>query len=291
MTTPGSTLSGSALPRGSKRPRQLFGRTLDDNALLVAAACVIGFLYLPIVVLIVFSFNDNPVTTLPLRGFTLEWYRAALSNEDMLAAVWNSVLVGLAAVCLCLAIGLPAAFALDRIDFPGKVIFRRFALLPITLPGLITGIAMLNFFRAMGMELTLGTVILGHGTALTAVVITQVFARLQRFDRRYEEASADLGAKPWQTFTRITFPNIRSAVIGSGLLSFTLSFDEIPVTFFLIGRDNTLPMYIYSTIRRGITPEVNAIGTLIVLFSLCLILFSVYLLYSEAGDTDQQRHR
>lgn len=274
---------------GVRRPGlRLGGRTLSDNALLVAAASVIGFLYLPILVLIVFSFNDNPVTTLPLRGFTLDWYAKALSNEDMMAAVWNSLLVGAAAVCLCLAIGLPAAFALDRIDFPGKWMFRRFALLPITLPGLITGIAMLNFFRAMGMDLSLGTVILGHGTALTAVVITQVFARLQRFNRRLEEASADLGARPWQTFHRVTFPNIRSAVIGSGLLSFTLSFDEIPVTFFLIGRDNTLPMYIYSTIRRGITPEVNAIGTLIVAVSLCLILLSVYLLYSEETEPNVQ---
>ena len=272
----------------SRRPGLRVGAgTLSDSALLAFAACVIGFLYLPILVLIVFSFNDNPVTTLPLRGFTLHWYVQALSNEDMLAAVRNSLLVGAAAVCLCLAIGLPAAFALDRINFPGKSLFRKFALLPITLPGLITGIAMLNFFRAMGMDLTLGTVILGHGTALTAVVITQVFARLQRFDRRFEEASADLGARPWQTFWRVTFPNIRSAVVGSSLLAFTLSFDEIPVTFFLIGRDNTLPMYIYSTIRRGITPEVNAIGTLIVLVSLCLIVFSVYLLYSDS-DPDSR---
>jgi spermidine/putrescine transport system permease protein len=125
------------------------------------------------------------------------------------------------------------------------------------------------------------TVILGHGTALTAVVITQVFARLQRFNRNVEEASSDLGAKPWQTFLFVTLPNIRSAIIGSALLSFTLSFDEIPVTFFLTGRENTLPMYIYSTIRRGITPEINAIGTLIVVGSLVLIVLSVYLLMKE----------
>ena len=140
---------------------------------------------------------------------------------------------------------------------------------------------MLNMFRAMGLDLSLFTVILGHGTALTAVVITQVFARLQRFNRNVEEASSDLGAKPWQTFLFVTLPNIRSAIIGSALLSFTLSFDEIPVTFFLTGRENTLPMYIYSTIRRGITPEINAIGTLIVVGSLVLILLSVYLLMKE----------
>lgn len=254
---------------------------LSDHALMMAAACGLIFLYTPILVLIVFSFNDNPVTALPLRGFTLEWYRLALTNEDMLAAILNSFYVGVCAVILCLLIGVPSAFALDRFEFPGKVLFRRFALLPITLPGLITGIAMLNMFRAMGLDLSLLTVILGHGTALTAVVITQIFARLQRFNRNVEEASSDLGAKPWQTFFYVTLPNIRSAIIGSSLLSFTLSFDEIPVTFFLIGRENTLPMYIYSTIRRGITPEINAIGTLIVVGSLALILISVYLLMKE----------
>ena len=254
---------------------------LSGHALMLAAACGLIFLYTPILVLIVFSFNDNPVTTLPLRGFTLIWYERALANEDMLAAIFNSFYVGFFALVLCLLIGVPSAFALDRFDFPGKALFRRFALLPITLPGLITGIAMLNMFRAMGLDLSLFTVILGHGTALSAVVITQVFARLQRFNRNIEEASSDLGAKPWQTFLFVTLPNIRSAIIGSALLSFTLSFDEIPVTFFLTGRENTLPMYIYSTIRRGITPEINAIGTLIVVGSLVLILLSVYLLMKE----------
>ena len=105
-----------------------------------------------------------------------------------------------------------------------------------------------------------------------------VCARLQRFNRRIEEASSDLGARPWQTFFLVTLPNIRSALIGSALLSFTVSFDEIPVTFFLAGRDNTLPMYIYSTLRRGITPEINAVGTVIIVLSLGLIVLSVYLL-------------
>ncbi len=265
----------------SRRWRRFGLGDLSGHALMVAAACGLIFLYTPILVLIVFSFNDNPVTTLPLRGFTLVWYERALTNEDMLAGIFNSFYVGFFALVLCLLIGVPSAFALDRFDFPGKALFRRFALLPITLPGLITGIAMLNMFRAMGLDLSLFTVILGHGTALSAVVITQVFARLQRFNRNVEEASSDLGAKPWQTFLFVTLPNIRSAIIGSALLSFTLSFDEIPVTFFLTGRENTLPMYIYSTIRRGITPEINAIGTLIVVGSLVLIVLSVYLLMKE----------
>ena len=159
--------------------------------------------------------------------------------------------------------------------------FRRFVLLPLALPGVITGISMMNMFRAMGIQLSLETVILGHATALVSVVATQVFARLQRLNRSFEEASADLGARPWQTFCYITIPNIRSAIIGSALISFTLSFDEIPVTFFLTGRDNTLPMYIWSTLRRGITPEINAVGTIILVVSLVLIVLSVWLIQRD----------
>ena len=247
-------------------------------ALAIMVAAILAFLYLPVVVLVVFSFNDNYVTTLPLKGFTLGWYEKLLANEDMLAAVRNSLYVAFSATTLTLLIGTPAAFALDRATFPGKSLFRRLIVLPLTLPGIITGISMLNLFRVMGFNLSLETVILGHATALIAIVVTQVCARLQRFNRRMEEASGDLGGRPWQTFLFVVLPNIRSALIGSALLAFTLSFDEIPVTFFLTGRDNTLPMYIYSTLRKGITPEINAIGTIIIIVSLALIFLSVYLL-------------
>lgn len=261
----------------------LHGPRVSARALGAAAACVVAFLYLPIVVLIVFSFNDNQVTTLPLRAFTLHWYESAFANQDLLRALGNSLYVAVAATLICVAFGVPAAIALDRVEFPGKTVFRRAVLLPLVLPGLITGISMLNLFRVVGFDLSLKTVILGHGTALISVVVTQVFARLQRFNRRLEEASDDLGARPWQTFRFITLPNIRSAIVGSALISFTLSFDEIPVTFFLTGRENTLPMYIYSTLRRGITPEINAIGTIIVVVSLAVIFASVLML-SDKGE-------
>jgi spermidine/putrescine transport system permease protein len=250
-------------------------------ALGILAGLVLIFLYLPVVVLIVFSFNDNVVTTLPLRGFTLGWYEKLFANSDMLAAIGNSFYVASLATILTLLIGVPAAFALDRADFRGKAVFRRIVVLPLALPGIITGISMLNLFRTLGFNLSLETVILGHATALIAIVLTQVYARLQRFNRRLEEASDDLGARPWQTFLFVTLPNIRSAIIGSALLVFTLSFDEIPVTFFLTGRDNTLPMYIYSTLRRGITPEINAIGSIIIVVSLGLILLSARLLRED----------
>ena len=271
---PGSTLTvrrARRLPFGSKHA--------SDWTLGLAAASVVAFLYLPIVMLIIFSFNDNKLTTWPLAGFTWHWYHDAFSNKELLAALSNSFYVAVIATALCVAIGVPAAFALDRINFPGKLMFRRLVLLPLVLPGIVTGISMMIMFtKVLGMPLSLQTVILGHATALVSVVATQVFARLQRFNRRMEEASADLGAKPLQTFWMVTLPNIRSAILGSALLSFTLSFDEIPVTYFLTGRDNTLPMYIYSTLRRGITPEINAIGSVIVLASLVLIVLSIWLL-------------
>ena len=270
----------------SQRRRRL---DLGNTALGIAAASALGFLYGPIITLMIFSFNDNPITKLPLTGWTLDWYYKALTNSDRLAALWNSVSVAVFAVMICLVIGIPTAFALDRFDFRGKTLFRRLVILPITLPGIITGVSILAFFSMSGVKLSLVTVIIGHGTALTAIVVTNVFARLQRFDRRIEEASADIGARPWQTFVYITLPNIRSAIIGSALIAFTLSFDEIPVTYFLTGRDNTLPMYIWSVVRRGITPEINAIGTIIVAFSIVLIFLSVLLIHSDGGTRKNRR--
>ncbi|HBK75021.1 MAG TPA: ABC transporter permease [Gammaproteobacteria bacterium] len=270
----------------SQRRRRL---DLGNTALGIAAASALGFLYGPIITLMIFSFNDNPITRLPLTGWTLDWYYKALTNSDLLAALWNSVIVAVAAVMICLVIGIPTAFALDRFNFRGKTLFRRLVILPIALPGIITGVSILAFFSMAGVKLSLLTVIIGHGTALTAIVVTNVFARLQRFDRRIEEASADIGARPWQTFVYITLPNIRSAIIGSALIAFTLSFDEIPVTYFLTGRDNTLPMYIWSVIRRGITPEINAIGTIIVAISIVLIFLSVLLIHSDGGTRKNRR--
>ncbi len=157
-------------------------------------------------------------------------------------------------------------------NFPGKVIFRRLVLLPLILPGIITGLSLLMLVVAVRMKLSLVTIILGHGTALISVATTEIFAGLQKAQRSQEEASLDLGATYWQTFWRITLPNVKLAIIGAALLIFTLSMDEIAVSFFLIGRENTLPLEIWSRLRRGMTPEINAISTIIFVFSLGLIL-------------------
>jgi spermidine/putrescine transport system permease protein len=236
------------------------------------ALLVYAFLYFPIVVLVVYSFNGSGVGGFPPSGWTFDWYRQLFADAALWDAVRNSFIVAAVAVAISLGLGLPAALALDRAQFPGKALFRRLVLLPLILPGIITGLSLLMLFVGVGMKLSLVTVTLGHGTALISVATTEIFAGLQKMDRAQEEASLDLGANHWKTFWRITFPNLQVSLIAAALLIFTLSLDEIAVTFFLIGRDNTLPLEIWSRLRRGITPEINAISTLILLFSISTIL-------------------
>jgi spermidine/putrescine transport system permease protein len=234
-------------------------------------AAVYAFLYLPIVTLIVYSFNGAGVGGFPPRDPTLNWYRILLQDEAIWVSVQNSLIVAVAAVGIALGFGIPAALALDRADFPGKAVFRRLVLLPLILPGIITGLSILMLVNVAQVKLSMLTIILGHGTALISVAATEVFAGLQNLDRAQEEASLDLGANYWQTFWRVTLPNLKLPIIGAALLIFTLSMDEIAVSFFLIGRDNTLPLEIWGRLRRGITPEINAISTVLFVFSLLAI--------------------
>jgi spermidine/putrescine transport system permease protein len=248
-------------------------RNLGPPWLLVHALAVFGFLYLPIAVLIVYSFNAEGVGGFPPHRLTLDWYRMLLTDGAIWDSVINSVEVALAAMAISLAFGIPAALALDRAQFPGKALFRRLVLLPLILPGIITGLSLLMLFNVAGQRLSLLTIILGHGTALISVATTEVFAGLHKLDRAQEEASLDLGANYWQTFWRVTAPNLKLPIIGAALLIFTLSMDEIAVSFFLIGRENTLPLEIWGRLRRGITPEINAVSTSIFVFSLIAIVF------------------
>ena len=248
-------------------------RKPERAPLLVAFSMVVfGFLYLPILVLVIYSFNRDGVGGFPPKHLTFHWYAALFADSSIWDSVLNSLLVAGGAVAVSLTLGLLAALALDRADFPGKSIFRRLVLLPLILPGIITGLSLLMFAVSLRFSRSLALVFLGHGTALISVATTELFAGLQKIDRIQEEASLDLGATPWQTFWRITFPNLRLSLIAAGLLVFTLSMDEIAVTFFLIGAENTLPLEIWARLRRGITPEINAISTLVFAVSVVLIL-------------------
>ncbi|MDC3955078.1 ABC transporter permease [Polyangium jinanense] len=266
----GSARTSRALP---PNPR------IDLPTLLVgaAAAFVLAFIYLPMVVVVVYSFNPDAVNVFPMRGFSLRWYRMLLEDEQLVSALRISLLVALGGTSIGLLLGVPGAIALARHEFPGKRLLERIVLLPLTLPGIVTGVAMLSFFPLIGVPVSLLAVLIGHGTFLIAITLTQVYARLRRLDPSLEEASADLGAPPLTTFFRVILPNIKTAIIGSALLSFTLSLDEIPVTFFLIAGDNTLPIQIWAMMRRGISPEVNAISTLVFAGSIGLILLGTAL--------------
>jgi spermidine/putrescine transport system permease protein len=254
--------------------------------LLLHAIVVFAFLYLPIAVLVIYSFNGAGVGGFPPRDLTLDWYRTLLADGAIWESVGNSLLVAAAAVAIALGLGIPAALALDRAQFPGKALFRRLVLLPLILPGIITGLSLLMLFNSARIKLSLLTIVLGHGTALISVATTEVFAGLQKLDRAQEEASLDLGANYWQTFWRITLPNLKLPIIGAALLIFTLSMDEIAVSFFLIGRDNTLPLEIWGRLRRGITPEINAISTVIFVFSLAAIVLWYRLRVSAEGPSE-----
>jgi spermidine/putrescine transport system permease protein len=267
------------------RSSQLFRRS---PLLGIYALLVFAFLYLPIVVLILYSFNRDGVGGFPPKHLTFAWYRLLFSDAAIWDSVLNSLLVAAGAVVLSLTLGLLAALALDRSTFPGKSIFRRLILLPLILPGIITGLSLLMFAVFAGLHLSLATVFLGHGTALISVATTELFAGLEKIDRAQEEASLDLGATLWQTFWRVTLPNLKLSLIAAGLLIFTLSMDEIAVTFFLIGRDNTLPLEIWARLRRGITPEINAISTLIFAVSVILILIWYRIRTRTTGKEAQQ---
>ncbi len=248
-----------------------------DRLLIGIAGAVLSFLYLPLLVVVIYSFNSESVNSFPMAGFSLKWYGVMARDKLLIESLAHSVTVGVISTGIALVLGVPGAFALDRFSFPGKRVFERIVLLPLILPGILTGVAMLSLFQQIGLTPSMPAVVIGHATFLIAIVMTQVYARLKRLDRGIEEASLDLGATRWQTFWHVILPNIRTSLIGSALLSFTLSLDEIPVTFFLNGVYNTLPIHIWGMTRNGLTPEVNAISTLVFVCSLIFIVLSARL--------------
>lgn len=234
-----------------------------------------AFLYLPIVVLILFSFQESRVLAWPIESWSFHWYAALLENRQIHQALWNSLIVAGSCVVVTSVVGVPLAMALRRLPIRLRAVLERTFLLPLIIPQIITGLALLIILNRAGVELSLATIVLGQSIVWMPIVVTVVHARLLRMGDELEKASADLGASPWQTFFHVTLPGIRTSLIGSTLLVFTLSFDELPVTFFLTGGDNTLPMHIWSMMRIGITPEINAIASITVSISIVLVLIGV----------------
>jgi spermidine/putrescine transport system permease protein len=248
---------------------------LLNLAIGAAALAVMVFIYFPMLVVVAYSFNPETVNSFPLKGVSLRWYQQLFENAALLKSLRISLLIAVLGTTLALIIGTMGALAMKKYDFRLKRFLERVVLLPITLPGILTGVAMLSFFPLLGVPISLTAVVIGHTTFLICIVLTQIYARLKRLDPFIEEAAADLGAPPVRAFFKVVLPNIRTAMIGAALLAMTLSLDEIPVTFFLIARDNTLPIEIYAMLRRGITPEVNAISTLIFMISLVTLVLSI----------------
>ncbi|MGH6939275.1 ABC transporter permease [Hypericibacter sp.] len=230
------------------------------------------FLYLPIVMLVLYSFSEPRNFLFPIESWSLRWYALLWSDSELLHSIRNSLIVAAGVVPLTLLLGIPAAFVVARLDLPGVRLFERAVLLPLMIPGLVTGLALLLILRGWDFQLSLVTVIIGHSVAWLPVVVTQVSAKLRRLDRSFEEASLDLGADRFETFRWVVLPNIASAIFGSALLVFTLSFDEVAITFLLTGSKNTLPMQIWSMLRQGVTPEICAIATITVALSTLLVV-------------------
>jgi putative spermidine/putrescine transport system permease protein len=244
---------------------------------------VYGFLYLPLIIVIIYAFNSATITSWPPSSPSLHWFNVLWNDPDPRDAFVNSIKVAIAAVILAVLLGTAAAFAMHRFRFFGREALNFGITLPILLPGIITGFAMVSWFSQLiqwGIldTLSLLTVTIGHATFCIVLVFNNVLARLRRTTRTLEEASMDLGADGWQTFWRVTLPSIRGAIIAGALLAFTLSFDEIIVTFFLIGPQNTLPLWILSHIRQGINfPEIDAAAVVVIGISLPVVLLAQFL--------------
>lgn len=240
-------------------------------ALWVTTALTLAFIYVPILVVVLNSFSTSKTLAWPPPGFTTEWWGKAFTNAGALSAISTSLIVAAASTVIALLLGTALSFALHRFDFFGKSTVNLLVVLPIALPGIVTGIALNNAFRTM-LDIQLGwfTIIVAHATFCVVTVFNNVFARLRRVGTSLEEASSDLGAGIWTTFRLVTFPQIRSALFAGGLLSFALSFDEIIVTTFTAGSGvQTLPIFILDNMfRPNQAPIVAVVAVVMILIAI-----------------------
>jgi spermidine/putrescine transport system permease protein len=236
------------------------------------------FLHLPIVLLVVFSFNDSTLLVFPLKGFTLDWYRELLGARELIEAARNSLIVGLVSSLLATVLGAMAGIAIARFKFPLRDLFLNISTLPLVIPYVVLGVAMLILFRALGIELSLWTITIGHTIINIPYVMLIIAARLSGFADNLEEAAMDLGATYWGTLMRVTVPISMPALLAAFLSSFTLSFDEFSLAFFLAGTQNTLPVYLYSQLRfPSRLPLAITTASVVILISLLILLISEWL--------------
>jgi putative spermidine/putrescine transport system permease protein len=257
------------------------------STLLLRAGVGVGlvFIYIPLIVIGIYAFNASAILHWPPSGLTLNWFSRAFHDSGARDALWTSVRVGLVATAIALLLGTLASMAVARHRFFGRETVSFLVILPIALPGIVTGVALSNTFtQVLGVKLSLLTVIVGHATFCIVVVYNNVIARLRRMSGSIEEASADLGADPWQTFRYVTLPNMRTALVAGGLLAFALSFDEIIVTLFTIGGQKTLPIWIFDNLfRPNQLPIVNVVAVILILLSMIPVYLAHRLTREEEG--------
>jgi ABC-type spermidine/putrescine transport system permease subunit II len=229
----------------------------------LAVACVYLFLYAPPIVTAIFSFNSSSIQTLPFGHATLRWYRALLNDPQMQAAIFYSLKIALSAVGIAAVFGVAFALLIHRVKFPGRNVFQALLASPLVTPGMVLGISLLVVFHSVSVAPGFLTIVVGHASFVTPLVTFIVLQRLRTSDPSLEQASMDSGAGPLRTFWHVTLPGIRIPLIAACLLGFTLSMDEITVTFFLAGIQGTLPVYVWGLLRFGFTPQVNAAFTII----------------------------
>lgn len=251
-----------------------------------ATVLVVAFLYLPLIILAIYAFNPSRLQAWPPTGFTLHWFAEAAANPSVIRAVGNTFVVATVATAIALVLGTLAALAVQRYSFFGRQTISFFLVLPIALPGVVTGIALRTTFVTFGIEFGLFTIVIGHATFCVVVAYNNVIARLRRLPRSPEEASLDLGANSFTTFRRVTLPGMATALLSGGLLAFALSFDEIIVTNFTAGAGTqTIPMWILTAIQRPTElPVVNVVALILILLSVIPVYVATRLSESAAGS-------
>jgi len=240
----------------------------------IATAATLLFIYLPIALIVIYAFNTNRVPTWPPAGFTLDWFGKAAQSSEIRDSLSLSIQAATGATLVALVLGTLAAFAVHRFRFFGRETVSFLVILPIALPGIVTGIALATAFKTIGVQFGLLTIVVAHATFCVVTVYNNSIARMRRTSHSLEEASMDLGADTWQTFRHVTFPSLRTALLAGGLLAFALSFDEIIVTLLVAGPQQTLPIWIFNNyLRPNQAPVVNVVA----LLAIALSVIPVYL--------------
>jgi len=258
-------------PRKKRRP------LIPGSLLSWYAVAIFAFLYLPIFILIIYSFNANKVVGV-WEGFSLRWYQELFHDRAIASAFRNSMWVAIWSTVISTILGTMAALVLERYRFRGRMIYDGALYLPIIIPDIVMALSTLLFFVMVGVALSRYTIVIAHIAFNISFVAVIVRARLASMDDNLEEAAADLGANEWATFRRVTFPLLLPGIIAGALLAFTLSLDDFVITFFVSGPGSTtLPVRVYSMIKFGVTPEVNAISTLMLVGSTLLVIISLAL--------------